>query len=48
MVCTKAQNFADWKATILKLCKKTACSYEVVEAISNLADRAKKSVQVNR
>jgi hypothetical protein len=34
MVCTKAEYFANWKAAILKLCKKTKiCSYEVMRAL---------------
>lgn len=43
MLCTKSNNFAEWKGAILKLCKETKlCSYEVkakIEAVSQKVAR---------
>jgi hypothetical protein len=36
MICTKAQTFADWQASILKLCKASKrCTYEGKKVIFN-------------
>lgn len=41
MLCTKAQNFADWKASILQLCSQTKnCTHDEIEAVKKIADHA--------
>lgn len=41
-LCTKAQNFADWKAVILQLCSETKnCTHADIAAINRVAAKAK-------
>jgi len=42
MICTRAENFANWKASILKLCekKKNRCSFEFKQRVMELSERA--------
>lgn len=40
MLCTKAENFANWKAALLKLCNVTRmCNYSTKKKIQNLSNR---------
>lgn len=44
-VCTKSENFADWKKALLKLCDETnMCSYKVTKTVEDLARKADRSV----
>lgn len=46
MLCTKSDNFANWKASILKLCDETKlCSFEVKQKIEAFAQKVEKSSQ---
>lgn len=45
MVCTQSENFADWKANLLKLCKETKmCSMDVLKKIDAFDGRIKSLV----
>ena len=41
MICTKAENFADWKASILKLCQMAGkrCKYDVKNKVIRFNER---------
>jgi hypothetical protein len=41
MICTKAENFAEWKALILKLCRdsKGKCNNEVKSRVTSFSSR---------
>lgn len=40
MICTKSENFAEWKASLLKLCKDSKiCSMEVIKTVEALDER---------
>jgi hypothetical protein len=42
MICTKSQTFADWQATILKLCKASKrCTFEDKKIIINFMENVK-------
>jgi hypothetical protein len=47
MVCTRAENFSNWKAAILKLCKATkSCSFEEVQQIQAFFDRVEQRIEL--
>lgn len=49
MVCTKAENFANWKAAILKLCKAShGCTYEDRRMINEFAARVQSRLELAR
>lgn len=41
MICTKSENFADWKKSILQLCKMAGkrCRYDFKENVARFYDR---------
>lgn len=44
MFCTNSDNFANWKAAILKLCGETKlCTYEIRQLVLEFAERADKT-----
>lgn len=46
MVCTKAENFGEWKKALLKLCDETGmCAYKVIETVKQLDSKAQKSIK---
>ena len=40
MVCTEAENFAEWKAALLKFCESTKkCTFEVKKVVNQLQSK---------
>jgi hypothetical protein len=40
MICTKAEHFAEWKAAILKLCRKNPiCTYDMAREVKRFSGR---------
>jgi len=47
-VCTKAETLAEWKANLLKLCKKTGlCTYETKKMISDFVTKMNYALSKN-
>lgn len=45
MICTKSENFAQWKSAILKLCKHSkVCKLEVEEAVNKFTGKVERIV----